>query len=109
MENSLVSSGLALQGYVILAAYMAGMLFIGVYCNKRFTNNLSGYLMGGRSLGPWVFALTYGSTYLSSSTFIGNTSAAYKGGMAYLMMPFLQMVLLPLGLVYFSGALRRQS
>lgn len=105
----MLSGNLALIGFVVLGIYIIGMLFIGFYCNKKYANNLSGFLTGGRSVGPWVFALTYGSSYLSASTFIGNAGTAYKAGMAYLMMPLAQVVLLPVGLVLFSHGLRRVS
>ena len=105
----MLSGNLALTGFIVLGIYIVGMLGIGFYCNKKYANNLSGFLTGGRSLGPWVFALTYGSSYLSASTFIGNTGTAYKAGMAYLMMPLAQVVLLPIGLVLFSHGLRRVS
>lgn len=107
--SNLVSSTMATQGIVVLCIYLVGMLGVGFYCNKKFVTNLSGFLTGGRSLGPWIFALTYGSTYLSSSTFIGNTATASKGGLAYLMMPTLQMILLPVGLLAFSHGLRKIS
>ena len=94
----MLHGNLVVAGIIVLGAYMVGMLGIGIYCNKKYANNLSGFLTGGRNLGPWVFALTYGSTYLSASTFIGNTGTAYKAGMAYLMMPVAQVVLLPIGL-----------
>lgn len=104
-----MNESLRFQGIIVIAIYMLGMFGIGVYCNKKFSGTLSGFLTGNRSLGPWVFALTYGSTYLSSSTFIGNTATAYKGGLAFLFMPLAQMLLLPIGLVLFSGALRKMS
>ena len=105
----MLHGNLVVAGIIVLGAYMVGMLGIGIYCNKKYANNLSGFLTGGRNLGPWVFALTYGSTYLSASTFIGNTGTAYKAGMAYLMMPVAQVVLLPIGLILFSHGLRRVS
>ena len=105
----MLTGSLATTGLIVLGIYIIGMLGIGVYCNKKYANNLSGFLTGGRNLGPWVFALTYGSTYLSASTFIGNTGTAYKAGMAYLMMPVAQVVLLPIGLILFSHGLRRVS
>lgn len=74
----MLTGSLATTGLIVLGIYIIGMLGIGVYCNKKYANNLSGFLTGGRNLGPWVFALTYGSTYLSASTFIGNTGTAYK-------------------------------
>ncbi|MGI6423664.1 MAG: sodium:solute symporter family transporter [Tepidanaerobacteraceae bacterium] len=105
----MLNSALAIQGLVVLVIYMIGMLFIGIYCNKHFTSDLSGFLAGGRSIGPWVFALLYGSTYLSSSTFIGNTGTAYVGGLAFLFMPVPQLILLPVGILLFSHALRKMS
>lgn len=105
----MLHGNLVVAGIIVLGAYMVGMLGIGIYCNRKYANNLSGFLTGGRNLGPWVFALTYGSTYLSASTFIGNTGTAYKAGMAYLMMPVAQVVLLPIGLILFSHGLRRVS
>ena len=79
----MLTGSLATTGLIVLVIYIIGMLGIGVYCNKKYANNLSGFLTGGRSVGPWVFALTYGSTYLSASTFIGNTGTAYKAGAGY--------------------------
>lgn len=105
----MLTGNLATTGFIVLTLYVIGMLGIGVYCNRKYANNLSGFLTGGRNVGPWVFALTYGSTYLSASTFIGNTGTAYKAGMSYLMMPVAQVVLLPLGLLFFSNGLRRVS
>ena len=105
----MLSGQLAVVGYIVLGLYVVGMLAIGVYCNRKYAGNLSGFLTGGRGLGPWIFALTYGSTYLSASTFIGNTGTAYKAGLSYLMMPLAQVVFLPLGLIFFSHGLRRVS
>lgn len=105
----MLNNNLGFIGLIVLVIYVIGMLAIGFYCHKKYASNLSGFLTGGRSLGPWIFALTYGSTYLSSSTFIGNTGTAYKAGMAYLMMPVAQIILLPIGLILFSHGLRRTS
>lgn len=102
-------SGLMVQGMIIMTIYCVGMILIGIYCNKKYANDLKGFLAGGRSLGPWIFALVYGSTYLSSSTFIGNTGTAYVGGLAFLFMPVPQLILLPVGLLLFSHALRKMS
>jgi len=104
-----MSKSVVIMGYVILALYLAGMLLIGYICRKKYTDTVSGFFAGGKKLGPWVFALTYGSTYLSSSTFVGNTGTAYAGGMAYLFMPLAQILSLPLGLIFFSHMLRKMS
>lgn len=104
-----MDSKIKIMGYAVLGLYFVGMLAIGYFCNKKYANNVDGFFAGGKNLGPWVFALTYGSTYLSSSTFVGNTATAYSGGLAYLFMPLAQMLLLPLGLIFFSHILRKMS
>lgn len=44
-----------------IVVYMVGMLLIGYYAYKR-TANLSDYMLGGRSLGPAVTALSAGAS-----------------------------------------------
>lgn len=56
--------------YVILAAYLAVMLGIGVYCRKK-TSSVSDFVLGGRSLGGWFTAFAYGTSYFSAVVFIG--------------------------------------
>lgn len=45
---------------IAIILYMALMLFIGWYAYKR-TANLTDYMLGGRSLGPAVTALSAGA------------------------------------------------
>lgn len=101
-----LTGNLAITGWIVLGLYLVLMIAIGVYCNKRFTNSLNGFLLGGRSLGPWIFALTYGSTYVSTAAFIGNAGSGYKSGMAYMLMPVPQILLIPLGMLIVAPRLR---
>ena len=48
----MLTGSLATTGLIVLGIYIIGMLGIGVYCNKKYANNLSGFLTGGRNLGP---------------------------------------------------------
>ncbi|MDN5301872.1 MAG: solute:Na+ symporter, family [Thermoanaerobacteraceae bacterium] len=104
-----LSGKLYVSGLIIMVIYIVGMLIIGIYCNKKYANTLSNFLTGGRSLGPWLFALVYGSTYFSSSTMVGNAGTGYKAGVAWLFMPATQFICLPLGILIFSYGLRKMS
>lgn len=42
----MLSGSLEVIGLIVLAIYIIGMLGIGVYCNKKYANNLSGFLTG---------------------------------------------------------------
>lgn len=54
----------------IVGIYVLGMLLIGYVCMKR-TRNVGDFFLGGRSLGPWMSAFAYGTSYFSAVIFIG--------------------------------------
>ncbi|MBQ5311241.1 MAG: hypothetical protein ILP19_04280 [Oscillospiraceae bacterium] len=56
--------------WIILVAYLMLMLGIGIYCRKM-TSNVSDFVLGGRSIGPWFTAFAYGTSYFSAVVFIG--------------------------------------
>jgi solute:Na+ symporter, SSS family len=55
---------------VLLCIFLLGMVIIGVW-GMRKTSNLNDFFLGGRSVGPWVSAFAYGTTYFSAVLFIG--------------------------------------
>jgi sodium/proline symporter len=59
--------------------YLAFMLWIGLWAYKR-TNNLSDYILGGRSLGPWPSALSAGASDMSGWLLLGMPGYAYIAG-----------------------------
>ncbi len=56
--------------FVILAIYVAIMVTIGIYTSKR-TKSTTDFMLGGRSVGSWLTAFSYGTTYFSAVVFIG--------------------------------------
>ncbi|MDR0586797.1 MAG: sodium transporter [Treponema sp.] len=57
-------------GVVFLAVFLALMTGIGIWGMKK-TKNLGDFFLGGRTLGPWVSAIAYGTSYFSAVIFIG--------------------------------------
>ena len=57
-------------GIVFLAFFLALMVSIGIWGMKR-TKTLGDFFLGGRTLGPWISAAAYGTTYFSAAIFIG--------------------------------------
>ncbi|MBQ0138910.1 MAG: sodium/proline symporter PutP [Kurthia sp.] len=70
------------NGYQLIAIviYMAVMLLIGWYAFKR-TDNLTDYMLGGRSLGPAVTALSAGAADMSGWLLMGLPGAIYAWGL----------------------------
>ena len=58
------------QKLLMMAIFFAVTVGIGIYC-RRHTYNVGNFVLGGRSVGPWVTAFAYGTSYFSSVVFIG--------------------------------------
>ena len=65
---------------VSIVLYMGVMVFIGWYAFKR-TSNLTDYMLGGRSLGPLVTALSAGAADMSGWLLMGLPGAIYLNGL----------------------------
>jgi SSS family solute:Na+ symporter len=63
----------------IVVLYVLVMLVVGYWCMRR-TKDVGDFFLGGRTLGPWMSAFAYGTTYFSAVLFIGY---AGKLGWAY--------------------------
>jgi len=59
-----------MAGIIILALYVGAMLVLG-YWGMRRTRNVGDFFLGGRSIGPWMSAFAYGTTYFSAVLFVG--------------------------------------
>ena len=55
---------------VMIVVFFAITAAVGLYC-RRHAGNVGDFVLGGRSVGPWVTAFAYGTSYFSSVVFIG--------------------------------------
>ncbi len=68
--------------FIILIAYFAIMIGIGFYC-RRGATDVNGFVLGGRSVGPWLTAFAYGTSYFSAVVFVGYAGQfGWKYGIA---------------------------
>lgn len=71
-----------LMKIVLLIVFFAVMVGVGVYSRKHATS-VSGFVLGGRSVGPWLTAFAYGTSYFSAVVFVGYAGQfGWKYGMA---------------------------
>jgi len=67
---------------LILIVFFAVTVGIGIYCRKNATD-VNGFVLGGRSVGPWLTAFAYGTSYFSAVIFIGYAGQfGWKYGIA---------------------------
>ena len=66
----------------MLIVFFGVMVFIGLYC-RRHATNVSGFVLGGRNVGPWLTAFAYGTSYFSAVVFVGYAGQfGWKYGIA---------------------------
>lgn len=71
-----------LQILLAMAGYMLVIIAIGVYFAKKSQQNSENYFLGGRSLGPWVAAMSAEASDMSGWLLMGLPGVAYWCGIA---------------------------
>ncbi|MGM9677867.1 MAG: sodium:solute symporter [Butyricicoccus sp.] len=67
---------------IVLILYFAILVGIGLYC-RRHATDVNGFVLGGRSVGPWLTAFAYGTSYFSAVIFVGYAGQfGWKYGLA---------------------------
>lgn len=54
----------------MLICFFGLMIAVGFYC-RRHATNVDGFVLGGRSVGPWLTAFAFGTSYFSAVIFVG--------------------------------------
>ncbi|MFZ5646405.1 MAG: sodium:solute symporter family protein [Bacillota bacterium] len=55
----------------LLLSFFVGVLVYSGYVSMKKTRTVNEFFLGGRSIGPWLSAFAYGTTYFSAVIFIG--------------------------------------
>ena len=50
--------------------FLAVMIGVGLYTRKQ-ASSVDGFVLGGRSVGPWLTAFAFGTSYFSAVVFVG--------------------------------------
>ena len=67
---------------ITIGLYFLLMLGIGVYAWRKSTSDVSGYMLGGRQLGPAVTALSAGASDMSGWLMLGLPGAMFATGLS---------------------------
>ena len=67
---------------IFLVVFFASMIAVGLYSRKHATN-VNDFVLGGRTVGPWLTAFAYGTSYFSAVVFVGYAGQfGYKYGLS---------------------------
>ena len=88
MDGNMIKSFLSgdgaktLQILIAMIVYMAAVVVIGLVFAKRANKSSENYFLGGRSLGPWVTAMSAEASDMSGWLLMGLPGVAYWCGLA---------------------------
>lgn len=71
-----------IQILIAMVLYMASVIVIGLVFAKRANQSSEDYFLGGRSLGPWVTAMSAEASDMSGWLLMGLPGVAYWCGLA---------------------------
>lgn len=74
--------GQTIQILIAMVIYMAVVITIGLIYAKRANQSSENYFLGGRSLGPWVTAMSAEASDMSGWLLMGLPGVAYWCGLA---------------------------
>ena len=67
---------------IILVVFFAVMILVGVRAKKKVTG-VNDFVLGGRKIGPWMAAFSFGTSYFSAVIFVGYAGQfGWKFGVA---------------------------
>ncbi len=73
---------------LIILVYLLATLYLG-YRGWKSTKDSEGYLVAGRKTHPYIMAMSYGATFISTSAIVGFGGTAGLFGMGLLWLTFL--------------------
>lgn len=76
---------------VILVVYLLATVLLG-YLGWKNTRNASDFMVGGRKTHPYVMAISYGATFISTSAIVGFGGQAANLGLGLLWLTFLNIL-----------------
>ncbi|MHB0946781.1 MAG: sodium:solute symporter family protein [Sedimentisphaerales bacterium] len=92
---------------IAVLAYLLLVVWLGWLGYSR-TKNAADYLVGGRQTHPFIMALSYGATFISTSAIVGFGGVAGLFGMSVLWLTFLNIFVgIFIAFVFLGGPARR--
>ena len=66
----------------IIVIFIGVVVGVGIYA-RQHTKSVDGFVLGGRSVGPWLSAFAFGTSYFSAVIFVGYAGQfGWKYGLA---------------------------
>lgn len=67
---------------ITFVVYLTVMIGVGIYCSKKATADMEGFLLAGRGLNEWVLMATLGATFFGGFVWTGYAGYGYTHGVS---------------------------
>ncbi|MBY4678370.1 sodium:solute symporter family protein [Marinobacterium arenosum] len=95
--------------WTILLVSFAVLIYLGYLSSRVVQDDQSGFLVAGRSLGPFVGAGTIAATGFSGWGFMGSPGVAYQFGAIEILGNFMFAPAMVLAVLYFADFMRKRA
>src|SRR3972149_4260417 len=103
----LLAQSVGIVDIVVILAYLLVVAYLG-WLGFRRTKTATDYMLGGRKTHPFIMALSYGATFISTSAIVGFGGVAGMFGMSLLWLTFLNIFVgIFIAFVFLGGPTRR--
>lgn len=94
---------------IVIVAYLCIIAYLG-FRGFRSTKSATDYMIGGRKVHPYIMAMSYGATFISTSAIVGFGGAAGVFGMGLLWLTFMNIFIgIFIAFWIFGGRTRRMG
>ena len=99
-----------MDGKIIgILIYLVGIFYLGYVAWKK-TKKTTDYMLAGRQMNPFILAMSYGATFISTSAIIGFGGVSGLFGMSLLWLTFLTIFVgIFIAMVFFGKRTRRMG
>src|SRR4030042_4012439 len=84
----MLAQGVGLIEIVVFLVYLLAVVYLG-WLGYTHTKTATDYLSAGRKIHPFIMAMSYGATFISTSAIVGFGGVAGLFGMSVLWLTFL--------------------
>ena len=77
---------------IIFIIYIFALVFVGYYAYKK-TNSSEDFMIAGKETHPFIMAMSYGATFISTAAIVGFGGVAGEYGMSVLWLAFLNIII----------------
>lgn len=94
---------------ITVVAYLCAISYLG-FRGYKTTKSATDYMIGGRKVHPYIMAMSYGATFISTSAIVGFGGAAGVFGMGLLWLTFMNIFIgIFIAFWIFGGRTRRMG